>query len=205
MPAKLHSTGDWDFQYADWTLDTAYYVDSPTSLRLDASVAPKGHWTVLCRTADTQVIEQGRIVTWVRLPNNSLDHALLVFRNQSALGSPTLTNSYYIDIYNSLDRWFYRDTDNLDWLLATFGAYGAIETWAKFRVTWWNGKNLQNVDATVCRFEYWNGSAWVQVGSDAYDTNQRGKGSATNRAGIGTVSQSVASWFDLTEIWCTGS
>ncbi|MBA7714733.1 hypothetical protein ES703_123765 [subsurface metagenome] len=80
--------------------------------------------------------------------------------------------------------------------------------WWKDRVTWWNGKNLQNEDATVCRVERLGDAGWAAIGDDAYDTNERNKGSAINRVGVGyswAIQAFLPALFDDTEIWCTGS
>ena len=76
------------------------------------------------------------------------------------------------------------------------------DTWTNVRVTWWNGKDGSGNAATVCRLEYWNGTSWVKASADLYDTNERNKGSSTNRVGVG-VPTAPGDYinFDDTEIW----
>lgn len=199
-----HSTGDWDFQSISWALDASIYVSSPSSLRcgIDGVTNP---WAILCRTADTQVIDQGRIVSWLRVNSGifGATYPSLVFRAQTALGGASLNNSYRVSFASDV-YWYYRSAAGADTLLATIGGVGpANVTWTLYRITWWNGKNLQNQDATVLRLEQYVSGAWVAY-SDCYDTNQYNKGSATNRVGLGVNSTTIYTngWFDDTEIWC---
>ena len=59
----------------------------------------------------------------------------------------------------------------------------------------------------MLRVERYESEAWVQKGVDLYDTNERNKDSAINRAGIAVnhgKSVKYVLWDD-TEIGCTGT
>lgn len=206
LPKKHHSTGDWDFEETFWELEVADYQSAPSSLEITRVVTSQVPWTVLCKAADTTVIDQGRIVTWLKGQTMNLAFPLLFFRAQAAVGSPGPNDSYYVKFSNGMADWYYRDSGGSDTLIQGYAGGLSNDTWYKFRITWWNGKDLQNQDATVLRIERFVSSAWTQIDSDAYDTNERNKGSAINRVGVG-IGGAYIWWvrFDDTEIWCPGS
>ena len=179
------STSDWDFQNPTWELDPTRYVSSPSSLSVWGASALPNPWAILCKAADTIVIDQGRIVSWLQKDNWVRGNPWFFFRAQAAVGTATPNNAYAIiyTIDNIYWRYVFADGSYTDIVIWEYPQ--PVAEWWKDRVTWWNGKNLQNEDATVCRVERLGDAGWAAIGDDAYDTNERNKGSAINRVGVG--------------------
>jgi hypothetical protein len=197
-----HSVSDWDFRYTTWLLDTTQYVSPLTSLRLWYTSAQ--YFSVLLKAAGCTVIDQGRLVGQIRRYNATTSRPGFFFRAQAPVGTSTPNNSYFVHFLPTTWSWSYIDAGGATTSLGTPLLATAVDTWYLRRISWWNGKDLMNNDATVLRLEQWDGAAWVQVGDDLYDTNQRNKGSAINRPGVGALTGTAATilaWHDDTELW----
>lgn len=155
-----HSTGDWDIS-GTWDLDTSIYVSSPSSFHSNL-VGVAFIKTSVVPIAD---VKEGRVETEVRNDHWG-NYILIMFRYQDS------DNYYYVKYWWSATTDYtifqiHRVKAGVDTTLKTATKlYGALNTWQKTRVTWWN-----DYVGLVIRFEYWNGSAWVKGCDDAYDSN----------------------------------
>jgi len=195
-----HSASDWDFS-CTWGLDNSIYVIPPASLRVTTTNDAIARLPVLCRKADTLNLPQGRIETQWR--NSYTGYALnaIYFRQQSTLGAFDTNNTYMFWVAS--DRCY--AAKRVAGTPTTFGSFQydshAINTWYRERWTWW-----KEAGALAMRYEYWNGSQWVTVTPDIYDSSPSFEGSGTNRCGVGVNamggggSQSHNLWFDSTLI-----
>ncbi|MBU1067110.1 hypothetical protein KKE60_04955, partial [Patescibacteria group bacterium] len=184
-----------------WKLEVGTFVSPPSSLRLFPPYYIDTPLAVLCRYTPTLTLEQGRILSWMQWLGTTPNNCSLLFRAQAPLGSASINNSYLVGFGYNGKRWRYIDPTGVSTTIASWGGGLDSNTWYRYRITWWNGKNLQNQDACCLRLERWDGAAWVSEG-DAYDTNNRNKGSAINRVGLaywGASGYSV--YYDDTEIW----
>ena len=185
---------DWDFEDANWAIDTAQYVSSPSSLKQVAG----DFASILSRRSDCQNLPQGRIVTQFRATTDGSILALLC-RNQAALGVADSLNCY--ELYRTLNgasgycSMIRFEAGETAWS-ASFGTLPALSanTWYQFRFTWW-------IDWGSVRFrlERWNGSAWVQEGEDVTDPANKWAASSVNRPGLKHLYDNI--WRDDTELW----
>ena len=187
---------DWDFSAAQgvgWEIDTTTYISSPSCLRALASTQ-----VVLAKKVGCTNLPQGQVVSWCRA--ESLTHFLgIFFRNQAAVGLANYTDTYWMERAlngNSaacIARRF--ESGSQKWS-ASFGPLTAlsISTWYKFRLTWWIDWGSLRI-----RLERWNGSAWVQEGSDCIDATNKWSVSAINRPGLYLGYSDTR--HDDTEIW----
>lgn len=203
---KHHTTGDFNYIYGTWSLDPTRYQSAPSSIRFWRPITWYAQGALLKHSV-SGAIEQGRLVSWFITDwLGATRRNLFIFRNTSPDGSALLTNSYALQFSQTYVKWVWYTSPELfvvvhdfvpmpaNWILAS--------VWYQIRVSWWNGKNLLNEDATVLRVEKFDGE-WKQLLTDAYDTNQRNKGQGIQRAGIGihTPEAGVQNWWDDTEFW----
>jgi len=181
---------DWDFQGTTWAITTAQYVSAPSSL------TATGGLSILSRRADCQVLPQGQIVTQFR--GHSTDYLHLFCRNQAALGLANYENCYQLMRISTgasascvVRR---RESGSVVWevSLGTLDAL-SIDTWYKFRFTWWNDWGKVRF-----RLERWVTDAWVQEGVDVEDPTNKWATSSINRVGLYPTSSQI--WYDDTEI-----
>lgn len=202
MEKKHRSTADWDFSTAAWSLDLVTLISAPSSLRFNVttgtSVLP-----VLLKHAVVGAIAQGKIDTWLRGQALGSQQPYLFFRAQAADGGASPNDSYAVTFTASLFSWLYRDAGGVQSSLGNFAIVLVNDTWQRVRITWWEGKDPWNVDATVLRLDFWDGASWIQQGVDLYDTNRRNWNSARNRPGVGMKrgAGSYKVWFDDTYIY----
>jgi hypothetical protein len=191
------ATTDWTFLNANWGLETSIYVSSPSCLDLHENSGINCTWY----DGDT-LIREGRVEVWFRSPNIGNATMGIIFRSQDN----TALKSCYLAYVTGLTPtwgWTYIDSGGSGNAIdaniggCTLGA----NTWYKFRITWCEGRNLQNTLATVLKIESYNGS-WSQIGSNTYDTNRRYEGSATNMVGLyATATSGSQCFFDDTSIY----
>ena len=190
---KHASSGDWDITGA-WILDATQYVSSPSSLGIRDVV------TALLKTTTVPIasLKEGRIVTYIRTAYGGSQRILFRYQDGS---------NYYLVwmiwvVGSGAQRFVIRkvvsgvETTIRD---ETTGNY-SLNTWIKLRVTWWN-----DYVGLVIRFEYWNGSIWVEVCADGYDAANLWK-DIGGRVGVSANSNPAATqtWFDDTEIYGIG-
>jgi hypothetical protein len=183
--------GDWDFQNAGWTIDNTTYVSSPSSYKEAAG------YTTLSRRTNCQVLPQGRIITNFRA-SNTARYLHLSCRNQAALGTADMLNTYaVIRALAGSNAQARRFVDGSYAWTADIGAVDAlsINTWYKFRITWWN-----DWGSLRFRLERWVTDAWVQEGIDVSDPANTWATSGVNRVGFASGG-SASVWQDDTEIW----
>jgi len=194
------SLADWDFH--DWLnhgLDNAVYVSSPSSLRCYAAVTGEVRIGAACRSSDTLNLPEGRIETQWRHTDftSSPKYPLVFFRMQSALGALDRDNQYVVRINNT--QAIAEKCVGGSWsTLGTWSRSHNVDTWYRERITWW-----KEGDSLAIRYEYWDGSQWVIVGSDIYDNSPSFEGSTQNRCGVGQYSNTASadySHFDDTII-----
>ena len=192
----MRSTGDWDFSDTNWQLDTAQYISAPTSWRKKDS--PNGTTRGLIKTSVVPIasVKEGRIITYIKqtyIQGRTL--WIFYFRYQDS------SNYYFVKIeptggylYCSIGK----RVAGVDTTLQIAATSQPDSSWRRIRVTWWN-----DYVGLVIRFEWWNGSAWVNLLSDAYDSNNLW---STIGGRIGFLSQTLGAgmhsgWIDDTEIY----
>jgi hypothetical protein len=206
---KHHSTSDWQFKTADWTLDTSIYVSAPSSLK----------WTnyntqaLLKQSVAGGPIPEGRIVTWYRFGNGAQTFvqwgAPFIFRNQTTDGGSWVYQYYDISLFGSAsgagkpqDRAsagrVTSSSARTDLGTKTISLSLNPNTWYKLRATWWVSSGV-----FMIRLEYFDGTDWVQMCDDWADNTNSWATSSINRVGVGGVytATPISSWFDDTEIW----
>lgn len=197
-----HTVVDWDYSAnITKTLDTTTFVSAPSSLKLTTALAENLLTAILCRIVNTQCIAQGEVRSWFKTNwSYSLYH--LLFRNQAALGTSNMTNTYFW-----LIQWdrahLYRYVAGVlsDIGIVWFTAI-TYSNWNHFRTIYWNGKNLAGVDALASELYREIAGVWTKLGDTLYDTDNKWKDSAVNRSGIGgRLYNTVFTWADDTEIW----
>lgn len=193
-----HSTGDWDYDSANWTLDTDVYVSAPSSFR--PTGIPSGTIRALVKTAVVPIadVKEGRIVNHQRMVNWEFG-CWYFLRYQDA-------DNYYLVIINqygptTIHVEVIRRKATVETTLGTkdMTDYGP-NAWRKFRVTWWN-----DYVGLVVRVEFWDGSAWIWI-LDAYDSQNNWK-DVGGRVGFRLENGSYAgyfTWIDDSEIYGLG-
>jgi hypothetical protein len=200
---KLHgSTGDWNFFNANWILDTVDYIVAPSSIRFTV-----GNCYAILKHTASGAVNQGIIDTYIKARaagGAGYTVAHLYIRHQSPDGLPFTNIGWYRLNFTTASATLYRYP--VGGPLTTVGAFaGSLPnlTWKRVRFIWWEGKNLLNEDATCFRLLLWDGAAWIQAGTDLYDTQRLFWNSPTARVGIGdTIGTSpyTPSRFDETYI-----
>lgn len=197
-----HTVVDWDYS-ANITksLDATTFVSSPSSLRMTTVVAGTQYTQILSRIAATQCIAQGEVRSWVK-NLTEMEAARFHFRNQAALGSANLTNTYFWVIFR-LTFQLLRVIAGVQVSIGSFSPVGWVNyAWNHARIIYWNGLNLSGNPA-LCSEAYLEiAGVWVKQGTTLYDTANQWKDSAINRSGIGgQVTSDQRLNFDDTEIW----
>ena len=181
---------DWDFENSNWTIDSGQYVSSPSSLK------NTGNCNILSRRSNCQNLPQGRVIFWWRATGTALWLSIHM-RNQAALGTADRQNCYTLvrTLSGSQAQVNRYEAGTSVWY-QSFGTPAALlaDTWYKFRVTWWN-----NWGKIRFRLERWNGSAWVQEGSDIEDSTNKWNTSSVNRVGLQLIN--LTEYHDDTELW----
>ncbi len=196
-----HSVSDWDFSAGiSYILDNAFFVSPPSSLKLFGITAPAVLRLNLCRLPDTLNLPEGEVRSWTRY-----EHAMwpprLFFRNQTALGSAVYSNTYFWVLQANV-AYFARYFLGAYRVIGQFAISMNINTWEHWRCVWWNGTTPGHDEAIAVDLYKEVAGLWVQQGSTLYDTDNKWKDSAINRAGIGfTDRDNYDVWFDDTEIW----
>lgn len=201
LNAKHHTVSDWDITAGVIkVLDTVQKVSPPSSLKLGFQAPPPTIGNILCRIAATQCIAQGEVRTWNR-QNYETNVRSMLFRNQSALGTPTILNTY-------LWSWIWSTASLARYIAGVGVTIGNVSItgwvnnqWNHVRCVYWNGLNELGNPALVTQFFLEIAGAWVQQGATLYDTANQWKDSATNRSGLSATVSGYNLWFDDTEIW----
>jgi len=194
---------DWDHRYDVWSLDDTVYVSEPKSLKWPQSTVAGEERVSLCKHEGTTALNQGRVVTQLR-HNSIYGFNMVFFRNQAAVGTATITNTYWVSFVSQYTSVYFFKSVGGTYTLIASKPYGGGFTypagvWRKIRVTWWETGGVLYV-----RLEWWNDSEWVNICDDVYDPDNLWSGSAVNRCGVGAGVTSVGAyicWFDDTEIW----
>jgi hypothetical protein len=189
--AEHHSTGDWNFDNANWQLNSTTYHGAPSSLHfLDANKT-----FVKVTTVPIASVKQGSFVAWL-YANNATQAIISIFlRWQDA------NNHYRVDIVcgTTFEHYIVKikagvttflKSGTVNWL--------PVSTWGKVRISWWD-----DTVGLVIRVEYWNGSVWVKIIDDGYD-NENLWQTIGGRIGIGHDTARALYWFiDDIEIYQT--
>ena len=206
MIKEHHSVGDFDYSTSYYALDTTYYVSAPSSMHFSRHPSNYVNFCIL-HDALSGPVEQGRIACWFYtrwLGENRRN--MFVFRNLSPDGSAATFPFYAVIFSQTFARFVKYTAWNTYTLIGTFsmptGYWITANVWRCLRVSWWNGYDLLNNPATVCRLETNISGVWVS-GGDLYDTAQLNKGEAIQRCGVGFHGREsgVSNWVDDTEFW----
>lgn len=172
-----HSAADWDFQNANWEIDTSLYVSAPSSLH------GTGLCIVLAKNSFPTNIPDGRITTYYRSFHDSRS-LYLYFRNQAAVGTATFLNTYAIErrlngheLGCMLEYW----VAGVHNLVGSFGTLDALsaDTWYHFRLSFW-----QSWGHLLIKLERYIAGSWVQEGVTIEHAANLWADSAINRAGL---------------------
>ncbi len=204
MPGKLkiphHTVADWDFQEGSQyrTLDNAYFISAPTSLKLGP---PPGSWidTVLCRIPATQCLPQGELRTWLRSTTGIVYPA--AFRNQAPLGTANYQNFYTVRLDGTLCR-LYRFIAGVSSIRDGCPAPFSINTWFHYRTFYYNGLTPAEAPALCVDVYQEIDGEWVKFQRTLYDTDNTWEDSEINRSGfLASLAAGTMIWWDDTEIW----
>ena len=206
MKKEHHSVGDFNFSSGYWSLDTTYKVSAPSSVHfLRISGDPINY--CLLKHALSGPVEQGRIASWF-FTNwlNGNRWNVFVFRSKAADGGAATFPFYAVRFTQISAQWVKMTAPNTATILQDWGDISGnwitAGDWRCLRVSWWNGMNLLNVPATVCRLEVNIGGVWY-ADIDAYDTAELNKGEPVQRCGVGFHGHEtgVSNWIDDTEFY----
>lgn len=171
-----HSVTDWDFYYFDnwgatpfWQLYTPFYVSAPSCLDMRPAANGRNVYA-LSNLALTQDLKAGRIVDWLRRASGSLTKAR-IYIGVTGQGSVGIAIEPPQNIAN----------------------------FRHYRISWWQGYNLQNQPATIVTEEEEIAGDWIP-NPIAYYAPLTG---SVNRIGVGGKSGSFNrdNYHDDTEIW----
>lgn len=187
-----HSVADWDFGTPNWELSAVHFVSPPTALR----GRPGNLQWCLCRVAGSLNLPQGRIV--FSAYNTGVWGPVLNVCHQSLIGDATIRHRYEILFFQHQNCSCGAYTPGGDYGVGNWPVRLTLNTWERWRVSWYNAVDLQNNDATAIELERLEAGVWVDYGI-LYDTNEPFKDSDRNRVGIRLLY--VGNWIDDVEIW----
>lgn len=187
-----HSVGDWDKLGTYWRLDENHYISPPTSLFFYYEETK----AFLCRLPDSLCLPVGRLVGYFRY--GYIVTYSFTFRNQAPLGTANISNTYMLASSGYLRMDFGKRVADVYTLLGQWPVSWGLETWYRYRLTWWNAYNPQNVLSLAVQLEREEDGVWVDKGI-LYDTDNLWADSDVNRVGLTHPPGSI--WFDDTEIW----
>lgn len=188
-----------------WMLDNSIYVSPPSSLRLTSSLQ-YSFFGLLCNVPATWNLPEGRLVTSFQNPNYYV-YPRFLFRNQSPTypehaiaGNAMVPTNTYSGYFSSMGchvtkRGGVGPTWSNYWRWPQQLIYN---TWYTARISWFNFAN-----GLVVRAEFWDGTQWVALTPDGFDSNPWWSDSAINRVGVGYGRPNFGGYtrFDDTEIW----
>ena len=123
----------------------------------------------------------------------------VLFRSQNATIVGGLPRETYAMAITTADAKVFLMYIDADGSTASFYEQDAVHSgggaWQRWRVTWWEGRNLTNDLATVMRIDKYVDSAWVE-GTTFYDTNRRHEASATNMVAVTKTGNNAFVWYD---------
>lgn len=199
-----HSLADWDFRSpTNWVITTAYYVSSPSSLKLGTVDGWLIGWGYL-KTPLGACITNGRFVIQ-RRPAQGLDQDIDVcYRVQAKPTNRLPADCYYWNIQNT-NCALRRRVAGVNTGLGG-GAYPnpfPSTGWCRFRITWYEyiSATLQKTLRHILDIEV--SGAWVQQFL-VDDTVNKWFDSLTNRIGFSTNAGGTYNphlCLDNTEIW----
>jgi hypothetical protein len=205
-----HSTSDWDFNAAYWTLDPVDYISAPSSLRFYYAALATGVGTTL-KDPGSLDVKEGQIAFYVK-QQNVFDWFCIGFRIDAAPGSSDW-------VYNTIPTagcfWLHGYTLQLNpqsgfvglkrTNVDVFSGYmthkpAVLTDWNLWRVSYWH--DLGGAGLFV-RLEYWDGGAWIQAIADINDPADYNYTSGTyRRIGVGAyVSGGMACHYDDIEVY----
>ena len=196
-----HTVADWDFSAGTpKSLDATIYVSPPSSLKITGAAVPSLARPALCRIAETQCIAQGEVRTWHRVSDITWPN-YLVFRNQAALGSADILNTYLWVIFAAIAYLRVR-VAGIEGDIGNVPVSRANNTWEHWRTTYSIGLDPAGDPAIIVKLYREVAAEWVQQGSTLYDTQNRWATSSINRSGIGCAERTGKLYYwDDTEIW----
>lgn len=204
MPGKLkighHTIADWDFEKGSQYRSLAgdYYISEPTSLKFSGLVGAFSS-VVLCRIPETLVLPQGEFRHWKRGAQYGL--ALIVFRNQAALGSADYQNMYYVSFAATVAT-LRRIINGSGVTIGSTSFPTSLNTWEHFRVVYYNGHTPAEAEALCVDLYKEIAGEWVKQGSTLYDTTNKWKDSSINRSGFWcSMTYGNFLWLDDSEVW----
>ncbi len=187
-----HSVADWDFGTVNWELSAVHFVSPPTAIR----GRPGNLQWCLSRVAASLNLPQGQIVVSIYTPDQF--GPVLNICHQSLLGDATEKHRYEIRFFSHLNCSCGAYTPAGDYGVGSWPVVVTLDTWERWRISWFNAVNLQNVDSTAIKLERLESGTWVDYGI-LYDTNEPFKDSDRNRVGIRLLY--ALNWIDDLEIW----
>lgn len=165
--AEHHTTGDWDFSDMLWNLDVGVFVSPPSSLHY--SLQPDSTLEAKIKIAVVPIanVKEGRFDAYYRVSSNASTwlHFITLFRWQDA------NNYYYTRIWSVDGRvQIYRVKLGVTVQLATMNdGKWPVNTWKRFRVTWWN-----DYVGIAIRVEKFTDPTWTHL-LDGYDAENNWK------------------------------
>ena len=198
-PLKTHhSAGDWNFSSPNWRITNLLYQSPPSAFQTWNEMNPCS-CLILCKNAAVLKLPWGRIVTWLRHPQQAAAWQI-TFRNTAPPGSANLNNCY--QVYFSLEL--------LSWYLTERQAGAVVREWSTAKSallpnTWYHIRVnfIPQWDQMVVSLEIEIDATWVQQGELITVVNPLFEGEDYQRPGIqGNNPQyyNHATWDD-TEIW----
>lgn len=197
-PLHHSANVDWDWSHDDYELTTEQYVSEPKCLKWQAPTTP---WRqTLCKHAGTTVLNEGRVVSWLRTTIATANPAVM-FRNQAAVGTANYLNMYILNFAPNLSQIQLGKFVGGSGVGIDSNAFGGgftfpINTWRKVRVTWWETGGVMYV-----RVEWYHDTEWTNICDELFDADNMWSGETVNRCGLHFGGAGGVVYADDTEVW----
>lgn len=192
---------DWDFQSSAWSLYSADYVSPPSCL--SSPIGSVAYWRALYRGQVN--IPDGQMIGYLKTSDLAAGRPGFCFWCQAPVGSTSPITEYRVDLHINgarITRWY----GGFSGVLYEFPYkwHPANNVWYLVRVTWWFQCTINNVRRAATTFEYWDGAAWVSLGTH-YETPGVESTSLVNRCGVcwasGPWAFNARMQHDDTQLW----
>ena len=197
-----HSLTDWDYPTPGPYITLEQYISPPSCLaaRYKSGVIDRQGWAV-CNLSPAYNIYDGRIVSYLRFTAPYQRNFCWMFRMQALPSSPTAPPSscYFYGFFPTTIT-LYRIGTNI--ASYTFSPALSIETWYRFRATWW--QYLQPDMTKMCRhtLEFETSTGWIKIIDKGESINSFAT-SSINKIGFIVQHNSIDKdcCLDNTELW----
>ncbi len=161
IPHQHHSWADWDFDNALMYLNEDFYLSPPSSVSRTSLAAPS-LTTALCKAGSVYNLTVGQMEGHIW--KGAAYPIALLFRNQAPAGTSAWLQTYIVFFGDDMTYCWRHDNGEEYILLPIFDYIMPLEEWVLFRLSWWQGINLQCGIAVSARLEIYEAGEWADKG-----------------------------------------